>query len=171
MRDPAPGATAPPRKGSSTTTTFAVVPDALSIVSSEWTPGGEIPVSHTCDGVDVSPPLTINGAPASTVELLLVVTDQDAAGYLHWVVAGIDPTTSNFDEGLSPAGALEIVNDSGSPDWSGPCPPSGTHTYDFTVYALDQPSGLSPTSSREDIVAVESTAVTTAAMTGIYTRA
>ena len=93
LRDPVPGATAPPRKTSSTTSTAVLqaVPQGLSIVSSAWTAGGEIPLGYTCDGQNVSPPLSITGAPEGTVELVLLVTDQDAPGFRHWVVAGISP--------------------------------------------------------------------------------
>ena len=142
LRDPQPGATAPPRKGSATTSTAAAgavqaVPGAgLAISSTAWTAGGEIPTRFSCDGEDVSPPLTISGAPEGTVELVLVVTDQDAGGLLHWVVAGIPPGAPSFPQAGLPAGAIEVPNSSGELAWLGPCPPSGeTHTYDFTAYA------------------------------------
>src|SRR6478736_3309763 len=71
LRDPVPGATAPPRKTSSTPSTAVLqaVPQGLSIASSAWTAGGEIPLGYTCDGQNVSPPLSITGAPEGTVEL------------------------------------------------------------------------------------------------------
>jgi Raf kinase inhibitor-like YbhB/YbcL family protein len=175
LRDPAPGATAPPRKGASTTapaalqTTPAV---GLSISSTGWSPGEEIPRGYTCDGQSASPPLTISGAPEGTVELVLVVSDQDAGGFLHWVVAGIPPGTPIFPQGEVPAGAIEAPNGSGSVAWFAPCPPAGTtHTYDFTVYALTAASGLSASSTPVQLDATLTTATSTAAMTGTYTRA
>jgi Raf kinase inhibitor-like YbhB/YbcL family protein len=176
LRDPVPGATAPPRKGATTSVAPAVLgttPGAgLSIISSSWTPGGTIPRASTCDGQDISPPLTISGAPAGTVELVLVVTDQDAAGFVHWVVGGIAPGAPSFPQGGLPAGAVEAPNSSGTTAWFGPCPPAGTsHTYDFTVYALTQASGLGPTSSTADLDAALALTTSTAAVTGTYTRA
>ncbi len=177
LRDPQPGATAPPRKGSATTSTAAfgavqAVPGAgLAISSTAWTAGGEIPTRFSCDGEDVSPPLTISGAPEGTVELVLVVTDQDAGGLLHWVVAGIPPGAPSFPQAGLPAGAIEVPNSSGELGWLGPCPPSGqTHTYDFTAYALTAASGLSASSTQAQLDAAVETSSSTAAMTGTYTR-
>ena len=174
LRDPVPGATAPPRKGASTTSAavLGTTPSVgLSIASPGWTPGGAIPVGYTCDGTGVSPPLTIAGAPAGSVELLLVVTDQDAGGFLHWVVAGIAPGAPSFTQGALPAGAIGVPNSSGGTGWFGPCPPSGaTHTYDFTVYALSAASGLGATSTSDQLDAALTLATSTAAMTGTYTR-
>lgn len=176
LRDPVPGATAPPRKGASTTSAppaLAATPGAgLSIASTAWTPGGAIPRASTCDGQDISPPLTISGAPEGTVELVLVVTDQDAAGFLHWVVSGIAPGAPSFPQGGLPTGAVEAPNSSGTTAWFGPCPPVGsTHTYDFTVYALTAASGLGPSSSAAELDAALTLATSTAAMTGTYARA
>ena len=174
LRDPKPGATAPPRKSSTTATTAAVqaIPSlGLSISSTGWAPGEEIPRGYTCDGQKVSPPLTISGAPESTVELVLVVSDQDARGFLHWVVAGIPPGTPSFPQGQVPPGAIEAPNGSGGVAWVGPCPPAGsTHTYDFTVYALTAASGLDAISTPAQLDAALQTASSTAAMTGTYTR-
>jgi Raf kinase inhibitor-like YbhB/YbcL family protein len=173
LRDPAPGATAPPRKGASSSTTAVlgtVAPAGLSITTTAWAPGDPIPAAYTCDGSDVSPPLRLSGAPAGTVELLLVVSDPDAAGFLHWAVAGISPTDAELPEGGVPPGAVQLPNDAGSTGWSGPCPPSGTHTYDFTVYALSAPSGLTEASSAAELTAATEQAVSVAAMTGTYGR-
>lgn len=176
LRDPKPGATAPPRKGASTTTTAAAIIGAptgsgLSVSSSAWAPGDEIPIGYTCDGQQVSPPLTISGAPTGTVELVLVVTDQDLPGFVHWVVAGIPPGTPSFPQATLPPGAVEVPNSGGTGAWVGPCPPSGaTHVYDFTVYALDAASGLGATSTQAEVDAVVGQAFTLAAMTGTYTR-
>lgn len=177
LRDPKPGATAPPRKGASTTATTAgaavqAVPGAgLAISSTAWTAGGEIPTRFSCDGEEVSPPLTISGAPEGTVELVLVVTDQDAGGLVHWVVAGIPPGAPSFPQAGLPAGAIEAPNSSGQTAWLGPCPPAGeTHTYDFTVYSLTAASGLSASSTADQLDLALETSSSTAAMTGTYTR-
>jgi Raf kinase inhibitor-like YbhB/YbcL family protein len=176
LRAPEPGATAPPRKGASTTTTAASVIGApadagLAISSTAWEPGGQIPIGYTCDGQNVSPPLTISGAPTGTVELVLVVTDQDVPGFVHWVVAGIPPGTPSFPQGTLPPGAVEVPNSGGGTAWSGPCPPSGsTHVYDFAVHALDVPSGLGAASTQADVDAAVAGAVSLAAMTATYAR-
>ncbi len=82
------------------------------------------------------------GPPEGAVELALVVRDVDADGFVHWVVAGLPPTSRGLAEGEVPAGAVEALNDFGRPGWSGPCPPDGTHRYEFRVLALAEPSGV-----------------------------
>ena len=37
--------------------------------------------------------------------------------------------------------------------WTPPCPPSGTHHYHFTGYALDGPTGLPDSASIKDALA------------------
>ena len=116
----------------------------LRLSSSAFEDGGAIPVDHTCRGADVSPPLLWTGVPADTAELAVVVRDLDASGFVHWVVSGLPPTTGGLAQGTVPPEAVQAVNDFGRPGWSGPCPPAGTHNYQFVVYALAQPSGLTP---------------------------
>lgn len=147
LRDATPGATAPPRKppaagtlppGSSTTlaTLFAITTDA-------WTPGGPMPASYTCEGADTSPPFVLSKIPEGTTEMALVVTDKDAGGLVHWVVAGIPPTTTLIPEGAPPAGAVQTLNGNGELGWMGPCPKDGkVHNYEFDLYALNAPSGV-----------------------------
>ena len=99
--------------------------------------GGRIPVEYTCDGAQVSPPLEWTGVPSGTIQVALIVDDPDANGFVHWVVYGIEPGT-NLAQGVSRSAAAprEGLNSRGSVGWTGPCPPSGTHHYDFTLYAL-----------------------------------
>ena len=123
----------------STTTAAAA---ALALSSSAIPEGGAVPARYTCRADDVSPPLLWTGVPAGTVELALVVRDVDAEGFVHWVVAGLSPDLGGIAEDSPPAGAVEAANDFGRPGWAGPCPPAGTHVYDFRVYALAQPSGV-----------------------------
>jgi phosphatidylethanolamine-binding protein (PEBP) family uncharacterized protein len=44
-----------------------------------------------------------------------------------------------ISSGCPPPG-IEVKNDFGEVKWGGPAPPSGTHRYIFTLYALDVPS-------------------------------
>jgi Raf kinase inhibitor-like YbhB/YbcL family protein len=101
--------------------------------------GGRIPVEFTCDGGQMSPPLEWTGVPSGTGTLALIVDDPDANGYVHWVAYGIEPG-SNLAQGISraPGAPMEGLNSRGTVGWTGPCPPSGTHHYDFTLYALSR---------------------------------
>jgi Raf kinase inhibitor-like YbhB/YbcL family protein len=114
----------------------------LRLTSPAFGNGQPIPPEYTCVGDDVSPPLAWTGVPAGTAELALVVRDPDADGFIHWVVAGLPPDAAGLARADPPAQAVEELNDFGRQGWSGPCPPSGTHNYDFRLYALAEPSGL-----------------------------
>lgn len=114
----------------------------LRLTSPAFENGAAIPTDFTCVGEDVSPPLAWTGVPAGTAELAVVVRDPDADGFVHWVIAGLSPDLGGVARGNPPSQAVEELNDFGRQGWSGPCPPSGTHNYDFNIYALAEPSGL-----------------------------
>jgi Raf kinase inhibitor-like YbhB/YbcL family protein len=140
----------------------------LGLTSPAFGQGQAIPPEYTCVGDDVSPPLAWSGVPAGTAELALVVRDPDADGFIHWVVTGLPPNIGGVARGNPPAQAVEALNDFGRQGWSGPCPPSGTHNYDFRLYALAQPSGIAAGSDGAQVAEqIESAAaVATAALRG-----
>ena len=154
LADPAPGATAPPMAPSSTDTTAAVLPPvgsaeegtSLALASAAFGPSQAIPERYACTGepAGTSPPLAWAGVPPGTVELALTMVDVSTPDqFVHWVVAGLDPTLLGIDEGGVPEAAVEARNDSSEFGWFGPCPPAGeTHTYLFTLYALTAASGV-----------------------------
>jgi len=120
-------------------------PAPFSLTSPAFRAGEGIPSRYTCDGRDVSPPLGWTDVPAGTKALMLTVTDPDARGFVHWVAWDLPPDGTGLAEGASgamPAGAVEGRNDFGRTGWGGPCPPSGTHRYVFTLTALSAPLGL-----------------------------
>jgi Raf kinase inhibitor-like YbhB/YbcL family protein len=97
----------------------------------------------TCDWADVSPALAWEGVPAGTSELALVVEDPDAPGatFTHWLVFGLQPSSTGLGEGAVPAG--QGNNDFGDARYGGPCPPGGEeHRYVFRLPALDSPCTL-----------------------------
>ena len=51
---------------------------AISITSSAFAPGGNIPTRFTCEGADTSVPIAWSGAPAGTKSYALIVDDPDA---------------------------------------------------------------------------------------------
>ena len=136
----------------------------LEIRSTAFTEGGEIPVRHTCEGDDVSPPLAWAGAPAGTRSLALVVDDPDAPDpaapktiWVHWVLWDLPPAAAGLPEGVArdrlPPGTREGLNDWKRTGWGGPCPPVGRHRYFFRLFALDAPLGElggAPTRARLD---------------------
>jgi Raf kinase inhibitor-like YbhB/YbcL family protein len=113
----------------------------FSLTSTAFDDGAEIPTRHTCDGADLSPPLTWGNLPEGTESLALLVDDPDAPGgtFTHWVAWDIDPAAGGLGEGMEAPG--EGANGAGSIGYGGPCPPGGdgAHHYLFRVYALDSP--------------------------------
>jgi Raf kinase inhibitor-like YbhB/YbcL family protein len=98
-----------------------------------------IPAKYTCDGENISPPLRISDVPQDAASLSLIVSDPDAPSgdFKHWILTNIDPKTSEIAEGQIPQGSIVHTNSFGKKEWGGPCPPSGTHHYQFKLSALD----------------------------------
>lgn len=120
----------------------------LKLTSSAFSTGGNIPVEHTCEGADLSPPLSWSGIPAGTKSLALIVDDPDAPDpaaprmtWVHWLLYNLPPAAAGLPEGVVPAalpaGTREGLNDWKRTGYGGPCPPIGRHRYFHKLYALD----------------------------------
>jgi Raf kinase inhibitor-like YbhB/YbcL family protein len=119
---------------------------ALQLTSAAFAPGGEIPIRHTCQGEDRSPPLAWSGVPTNAKSLVLIVDDPDAPDpaapkmvYVHWVLYNLPPSISGLPEAVArlPAGTDQGLNDWHRTGYGGPCPPIGRHRYFHKLYALD----------------------------------
>jgi len=121
---------------------------ALTLSSPAFGPGGEIPELFTCEGRDVSPPLSWTGVPSEAKSLALIVDDPDAPDpkapkrtWVHWVLYDLPPTATGLAQAVSPselpAGTRQGTNDSKRTGYGGPCPPIGRHRYFHKLYALD----------------------------------
>ena len=118
---------------------FTGYASAMELTSQDFKNNQPIPSIHTCDGNDISPQLSWSGAPAGTKSFALTCIDPDAPSgdFIHWLVCDIPADITTFAQGGPlPAGIKEVANDFGRKSYGGPCPPSGTHRYIFTVYAL-----------------------------------
>jgi Raf kinase inhibitor-like YbhB/YbcL family protein len=144
----------------------------FTVTSNAFTATGTIPPQYTCDGANTAPPIGWTNLPAGTVELALVMDDPDARGFVHWVVVGIPASATGVGGGAPlPAGAREGRNDFNKVGYGGPCPPSGTHHYDFTLYALSAPLDVAATAKADEIErAATGITLATAVLTGSYTR-
>lgn len=120
-------------------------PAEFKLTSPSFENGMPIPLKHTGQGVDVSPPLQWIEPPESTKSFALIVDDPDApmGTWVHWVVYNIPAAKRELKEAL-PAleklsdGTLQGVNDFGKIGYNGPMPPPGKpHRYFFKLYALD----------------------------------
>ncbi|HYE34278.1 YbhB/YbcL family Raf kinase inhibitor-like protein [Methylocaldum sp.] len=121
---------------------------SMKIESSAFVHNGDMPVRLTCDGQDLSPPLSWSGVPEGAKSLVLIVDDPDAPDpkapkmtWVHWVLYNIPPTLADLSEGISvdslPSGTAEGINDWKRTGYGGPCPPVGRHRYFHKLYALD----------------------------------
>jgi Raf kinase inhibitor-like YbhB/YbcL family protein len=121
---------------------------SMTINSPSFMPDRLIPERHTCDGLDISPPLAWSGVPAGAKSLALIVDDPDAPDpaaprttWVHWILYNIPPDVGGLAEGVAakalPPETLQGINDWHRVGYGGPCPPVGKHRYFFKLYALD----------------------------------
>jgi Raf kinase inhibitor-like YbhB/YbcL family protein len=123
-------------------------PMPLTLGSPAFSQQGSIPSRYTCEGEDVSPPLSWSGVPEGTQSFTLIVDDPDAPDpkaprmtWVHWVLYNLPATARALPEGVNrealPAGTKEGQNDWKRTGYGGPCPPIGRHRYFHKLYALN----------------------------------
>ena len=146
----------------------------IKVESGAFSDGGAIPKQYTCDGRDLSPPLSWSGVPAGARSLVLICDDPDAprGTWVHWVVFDLPPTTRDLPEGIAtPAGGVQGTNDFRKTGYGGPCPPGGTHRYLFKLYALDTELKLAPGATKAQVeTAMEGHVLEQGTLTGRYSR-
>jgi Raf kinase inhibitor-like YbhB/YbcL family protein len=133
--------------------------------------GGEIEQKYGKRAQNSSPPLEWEGTPEGTRSLALSFVDLHpiARSYVHWLVAGIGPQVSSLPEGAASMpnpGFIQVE------PYVGPFPPTGTHDYEFTLYALSIDSlGVRPGASLPEFrQAAERSSLATATLIGKFTR-
>ena len=151
---------------------------AFSISSSAFKDGGNIPPKFTCDAgqTNPSPALTWKEAPPNTKSFALIMHDPDAplaGGFTHWVLFDIPAGTTSLPENFQP-GSVGVSGNSGfrRGGYGGPCPPTGSHHYHFTLSALDVPTlGLQAGATKADVEkAMQGHVISTAETIGMYQR-
>lgn len=127
---------------------WAMEANAMKILSDAFSDQGEIPSLYTCEGRNISPPLSWSNLPDGTKSLALIVDDPDAPDpaapkltWVHWVLYNIDPSVTHLEENMTPDTLPNGIK-SGTTNWDntlfgGPCPPIGRHRYFHKLYALD----------------------------------
>jgi len=157
----------------------------MMLTSEAFVDGATMPVVHTCDGANTSPPLRLLDIPVAASHVALVLGDPDApfpeaprTNYTHWTFW--NAPLSGAATGLviaadqAPPGAIEGNHDGGAAGYTGPCPPpaSNPHRYVFTAYALAAPLDLAAGAARAEVDAALARAdvIATASLTGLYQR-
>jgi len=149
------------------------VPVEIHLTSNAFAENESIPSRYTCDGQDASPQLSWNNVPPGTRSLMLIVDDQDAAGFIHWRIFNIPPTVRELSEDIQKSqilsgGIVQGMNGFGAIGYRGPCPPGGTsHRYFFSLYALDTEPNLPWGTTKKDITGH---IIGTSRIVGIYKR-
>ena len=151
--------------------------DMFMLSSSAFSENTSIPSLYTCDGNNVSPPLSISGTPTGTKSFALVMNDPDVPKgrvpndvFDHWIVFNIPPDTTEFKEGEVPRG-IEGTNTAGKTSYTGPCPPDREHRYFFKLYALDATLNLPEDATASEVEqAMEGHILGRAELMGRYSR-
>ena len=120
---------------------------------------------------NISPQLSWSGAPKRTASFVLTMVDLHpiARGYVHWVVTGIPADVTELPENAAatglPAGAHE------SRAYAGPFPPSGTHDYEFTLYAVGRAADVPAKATLDQILhAIDPHVMARAKLVGSFTK-
>ncbi|MHB9134224.1 MAG: YbhB/YbcL family Raf kinase inhibitor-like protein [Armatimonadota bacterium] len=131
----------------------------ITMTSSAFTEGGMIPNKYSANGENLSPPLSWTNVPENAKTLALIVDDPDAPSkvWVHWVLWNLPATVTGLPEGVPTKpeldnGARQGMNDSKKTGYSGPRPPSGTHSYYFKLYALDTTLNLGSDTTKETLL-------------------
>lgn len=144
----------------------------MQLTSSAFDNGQEMAQKYGKKIENVSLPLAWSDAPAETKSFALSIVDKHpvARNYVHWLVADIGADATSLKEGAAsagmPAGAKELK------PYAGPFPPSGTHDYEITLYALRTEKLDVPSKVNLEVFtdAVRNDTIATAVLTGTFTK-
>jgi len=145
----------------------------MKLESTSFTHNGYIPRQHTGEGTDLSPPLSWTNVPVGTRSLALICDDPDApmGTWDHWILYHISSTLDHIEEGGKnlPSDIRLGKNSWGKLAYGGPMPPSGTHHYHFTLYALNTELELQKGATKDELKkAMMGHIIEETTLTGLY---
>jgi Raf kinase inhibitor-like YbhB/YbcL family protein len=140
----------------------------MTLTSTAWPDGGQIPRKYTQAGSQTSTPLAWSNVPDGVQSFVLIVRDLDqvagnADDTLHWLLWNIPGSSRELPEGVPqgtqlPDGTRQIS--ASGPYFRGPGAPAAgpAHHYVFELYAVDGPInvpavGQSPAETRAAVFA------------------
>ena len=135
----------------------------LSIISTDFEEGGEIPKNCGYKHGNEKPELDFMGMENSPFPWAMIMDDPDAMAavgkvWVHWLEYG------NTDDSVT-----ERKNDFGEIGYGGPAPPDGRHTYVFKLYVLDTELDLKEGFSKQELEdAMKGHIMAEAKLTGTY---
>ncbi len=140
----------------------------LIITSPSFSEGHDIPVKFSCKGENISPAIKIEPIPAEAKSLAVIVEDPDAPRgvFDHWVVWNLQPFNTIAENSKD---GVQGNNGKGETGYTGPCPPSGTHRYQFKVYALDSMLDLPVGTNKKNLMnAMKEHVIAGGGLTGMF---
>jgi Raf kinase inhibitor-like YbhB/YbcL family protein len=160
----------------------------MTLTTTAWTDGGQIPGKYTQIAGESSPPLSWANVPDGVASFVLIAHDVDAASgsgtddLLHWLVWNIPGTSAGLPERVPwgpqlPDGTRQIS--ATGPNYRGPGAAAAGpgHHYVFELYALDVPidvpsiGATSPPATRAAVIAAMAGHVRgKAALVGLFKR-
>ena len=152
--------------------------DDLVLASSAFDDGAAIPVSYSCFGDNVNPPLEVAGVSDETESFVLILEDLDAdrdsinSVPYHWVVYNIPPWVRTIQPGSVPWSSVGR-NSYGRAAYLGPCQEAigEEREYRFTLFALDSSLGVEDGADTSEVIeAMREHVFGTASLTGTFRR-
>ena len=135
----------------------------MKLMSTAFENEGKIPIKYTCEGSNISPPLSWEGIPENAQVLSLVVDDPDSSSgkFVHWILYNLPKVPAELEEGASLSsrfseGLREGINSFGEQGYNGPCPPRGDkeHRYVFHLFALRKKLNAGGRIKRDQLMAL-----------------
>lgn len=121
----------------------------IQVSSNNFQHEQEMPADLSCKGRAMAPEVHWTNTPERTKSYALIAMDWDAPSpqlrlfpVVHWVLYNIPADRNDIPENSTNASLTRMkivpgLNVAGQPGYMAPCPPLGTHRYEFRVYALD----------------------------------
>lgn len=150
----------------------------IKVESPAFQEGDMIDVDYSCDGANISPPLSWENVPeAKSIAILVDDPDSPSKSFTHWIIFNLPPGDSAIEDNIPTTGTLENgavqgTNDAGKIGYFGPCPPIGeTHRYVFHVFALDKTLDLQSQVKKDNFkFAIKGHIIAQGELTAMYTR-
>ena len=144
---------------------------AITVRSPAFAADAKIPARFSCRGSNMPIPLSWTGIPSATGSVAMIMDDPDAPSgtFTHWVVFNLPASSTGIANGHIPAGAAQAQNGRGQAAYTGPCPPTGTHHYRFTVYAEPKKLPLQAGASLSAaLAAIKADPISTGRLVGLF---
>ena len=121
----------------------------IQVSSNSFQNEQEMPVEFSCKGKSTAPDIKWTNLPDGAKSYALIAMDWDAPSprlrlfpIVHWILYDIPRERTEIPQGSTNANLNQDkivpgLNIAGQPGYMAPCPPLGTHRYEFHVYALD----------------------------------